>query len=107
MATGIPHGTITGAGGPRRPGDSPRSAVRTTGRRLDGRARHHGGHRLSAGPGLAQPARRRWDLAKDPGVAAICDRYVMLHGTYAGTSGTVHVPRAERNPGCYPRTPLC
>jgi hypothetical protein len=23
MATGIPHGTITGAGGPRRPGDSP------------------------------------------------------------------------------------
>jgi len=45
--------------------------------------------------------------ARDPDVAAICDRYVMLHGTYAGISGTVRVPRAERNPGCYPRTPLC
>src|SRR6202034_4939389 len=33
--------------------------------------------------------------AKDSDVAAICDRYVILHGTYAGTSGTVHVPRGS------------
>ena len=50
---------------------------------------------------LPPPGSRRCQGA--PGTrmfAAICDRYVMLHSTCAGTGGTVHVPRAERGAAC-------